>query len=127
VITGGESKAFPTVLVGTPKEDLRVSLALELDPARRHVIEADSQHGVLDLVRLHSRPIQVLLLDVMLDNNGFAASLKKYRPDMQVILMTEGFGENSRGAVTPEVALARAQDLLGGSRKVHTARLPTAG
>jgi hypothetical protein len=105
----------PTIIVASLDSALRAYFLRNLGQASRHVLEAEGEHRLLDLIQLHSRPIQVLLLDVRLNNRDLVASLRKYRPNMAIIQVAEPLQEPARGVLTPQAALTKTQDLTGAS------------
>jgi hypothetical protein len=106
----GSPKAIPTILVASPNRRLRESLVRSLTQGSRNILQADCEHGVLDFIRLHSRPIHCLLIDVVLDNGGLLASVRKYRRETEVVLLAdESSAQNIRGVLTPEAAVMKAQ------------------
>jgi hypothetical protein len=101
----------PTIIVASLDEALRSFFLRNLAQGSRHVLEADSEDSLLDLIKLHSRPIQVLLVDIRLDNRDLLASLRKYRPNMAIIPVAEDLHEPIRGVLTPRAALMKAEGL----------------
>jgi hypothetical protein len=105
------SRVVPTIIVASLDEALRSFFLRNLAQGSRHVLEADSEDSLLDLIKLHSRPIQVLLVDIRLDNRDLLASLRKYRPNMAIIPVAEDLHEPIRGVLTPRAALMKAEGL----------------
>jgi hypothetical protein len=104
---------MPTLIVASLDGSLRSFLRRNLAQGFRHVLEADGENCLLDLIKLHSRPIQVLLIDIRMDNRGLVASLRNYRPNMAVIPVSEHLQGQLRGALTPQAALMKAEGLTG--------------
>jgi hypothetical protein len=102
-------EAHPTALVAVRSGELRQPLVDSLRRDNWLVLEADSLNGVLDVVKLHSRPIQVLLLDVNIGDPALAARLKHYRFGMQVLSVTARPNE-SQSALPPDGVLAIARE-----------------
>ena len=107
------SEAFPTIIVASKNLELREwlsrGLSQGIDPL---VLEADSESAVLNFVKMHSRPIHVLLIDCALDFQGLVATVARYRRDLRTFLVSWNSGEDAPGALSPEAALAKAEEAL---------------
>ncbi|HTS66265.1 MAG TPA: hypothetical protein VMH28_29780 [Candidatus Acidoferrales bacterium] len=97
-------RSYPTVLIAAADAEMRRLLAGSFRGDECLVLEADSRDGAFEIVRVHSRPIHVLLLDFQIAGPDWAAGLKRYRSDMQVLIVTE--------ELSPAAALQRARELL---------------
>jgi len=76
---------YPTVLVARNDDGLDGYLVHRLQQNGFHVLEADSWEHVFDAVKVHSRPIHLLVAD-----ESIVASvpiLKKHRSDLQVLIV----------------------------------------
>jgi hypothetical protein len=93
---------YPTVLVARDDDGLDGPLVQVLQRNGFHVLEADWAH-VFDVVRVHSRPIHVLLVDVSVD--AHVPILKKYRSELQVVFVKK--------PIDADVVLAKVRQLLG--------------
>ena len=106
----------PTVLVASDSGEMRRLLVDGLRQDNCHVLEADSMASTLDVVRGHSRPIHVLLLDVNLGAlDPAVGTLRSYRSGMEI--MSIGC-DKQPGVLLPLDALASTCELL----KAHTKR-----
>ena len=94
---------YPTVLVAGTDDGLD---DLVVNCSRRngfHVLEADSWEHVFDVVRVHSRPIHLLLADVSMDAR--MPILKMHRSELQVLFVEK--------PVNADDVLAKVRQLLG--------------
>ena len=85
------------------------------------VLEADSLSRVLDVVKVHSRPIHVLLLDVSIGDLALAALVQRYRSGIQVLFVTKSSSQAPHDALPPDGALAKARELLNLQKRKATA------
>jgi hypothetical protein len=93
---------FPTVLVARDDDGLDGPLVNVLQRNGFHVLEADWAH-VFDVVRVHSRPIHLLLADMSMD--AHVPILKKHRSELQVVFVKK--------PVDAVEVLAKVRNLLG--------------
>jgi hypothetical protein len=68
-----------------------------------HVLEAHDWERVVDVVRVHSRPIHLLLVTESMD--AHVSILKEHRSELQVMFV--------RKPVDADVVLAKVRQLLG--------------
>jgi hypothetical protein len=98
----GQVSYFPTVLVA--KDDgLDRTLINCLQRNGFHVLEADDWEHVFDVVKVHSRPIHLLLADVSMEVR--APSLKKHRSELQIMFVKK--------PVDVDVVLVKVRNVLG--------------
>ena len=76
---------YPTVLVARNDEGMGGPLVNCLQRNGFHVLEANNWEQVFDLVRVHSRPIHLLLADVSID--AIVPILKKHRSELLVLFV----------------------------------------
>jgi len=107
-----EPEPYPTVLVAADNGEKRQPLVCGLRQDNCLVLEADSLGRVLDVVKVHSRPIHLLLLDVQIGDAAWATLLNRYRPDMQILFVMSSSHEVRTEALPPHAALAKARELL---------------
>jgi hypothetical protein len=93
---------YPTVLVVRDYDGLAGQLVACLRSEDYNVLEADSAH-VLDVVRVHSRPIHLLLVDESM--NSHVPILKKFQSALQVVFVKK--------PINLEGILATVRQLLG--------------
>ena len=93
---------YPTVLVVRDDDGLAGRLVDCLRSEDYNVLEADSAH-VLDVVRVHSRPIHLLLVDESM--NSHVPILKTFQSELQVVFVKK--------PINLEGILARVRQLLG--------------
>jgi DNA-binding NtrC family response regulator len=94
---------YPTLLVAHDDEGVRRFL---VDCLRRngfHVLEADAWEHVFHVVRVHSRPIHLLVTDVSMAAR--VPILKQHRSELQILFVKK--------PVDPDHILAKVQQLLG--------------
>lgn len=51
------------------------------------VLESRDENETMDIIRLHSRPIHVMLIDESVFSHNLASRLSQYRPQMHVVFM----------------------------------------
>lgn len=98
-----QTHGYPTVLVAHDDEGLRRTLGDCLRQEGYHVLEAHQWTTVFDLVKVHSRPIHLLVADVSMDAR--VPILKSHRSDLQVLLVKK--------PVDADDVLAKVRQLLG--------------
>src|SRR4051812_42639056 len=80
--------SFPTILVAEHDDGVRSPLVRHLQHQGYFVLVAHDPAEALEITRLHSRPIHLLLAEDGLDGRTLASTLKQYRPNMQVLFVT---------------------------------------
>jgi DNA-binding NtrC family response regulator len=93
----------PTVLVAHHDVGVRGILLDCLQQNGFHVLEADDWAHVFHWVRVHSRPIHLVLADVRMD--AHVPILKKHRSELQVVFVKK--------PVDADDVLAKVRQLLG--------------
>ena len=93
---------YPTILVARD-DGLDCRLVQSLQRHGFHVLEAGDWDHLLDVVRVHSRPIHLLLTDVSMESH--VPILKKHRSEMHVLIVQK--------PVDVKGVLARVRQLLG--------------
>jgi ActR/RegA family two-component response regulator len=93
---------YPTILVAVD-EGLDFRLVRSLQLKGFHVLEADDWEHLFDVVRVHSRPIHLLVADVSLEAR--VSILKKHRSGLQVVFVSK--------PVDADDVLAKVRQLLG--------------
>jgi len=93
---------YPTILVARDSEGLDGLLVNYLERSGFHVLKADSGQ-LFDIVRVHSRPIHLLLTDVSMESR--VPILKKHRSEMHVLFVQK--------PVDVKGVLAAVRQLLG--------------
>ena len=111
---GGEP--HPTALVAVDDREARNFLVDSLQQDNCLVLEAESVSRVLDVVRVHSRPIHVVLLDVEIGDHALAALLRRYRSELQVVFVPKSPNEGQRRAMELEGVLTTARQILKRSK-----------
>ena len=93
---------YPTILVALD-EGLDYRLVRSLQLKGFHVLEADNWEHLFNVVRVHSRPIHLLLVDVSMDAR--VPILKEHRSELQVVFVKK--------PVDADAVLAEVRQLLG--------------
>lgn len=94
---------YPTVLVAHHDVGVRGTLLDCLQRSGFHVLEAEDWDHLFDVVRVHSRPIHLLVADVSMEAR--VSILKKHRSDLQVVFVKK--------PVDADGVLAKVQQLFG--------------
>ena len=100
---GASHVGYPTVLVAKPDKEVRNTLVDCLQRSGFHVLEADDWAHVFYWVRVHSRPIHLVLADV--SKAELMPMLKKHRSELQVVFVKE--------PVDADQVLTRVRELFG--------------
>ena len=103
--------SFPTILVF----GLDRTLVGAIRNGFYNVLEAYTQTDLLDVVRYHSRPIHLLLMDMSNDNRFLAALLKQYRPTMQVLYVGH---DELPDVVPPELVVGTVDHFFANSKDI---------
>jgi hypothetical protein len=93
---------YPTILVAVD-EGLDFHLVRSLQLKGFHVLEADDWEHLFSVVRVHSRPIHLLLVDVSMDAR--VPILKEHRSELQIVFVNK--------PVDADAVLAKVRQLLG--------------
>ena len=93
---------YPTILVARD-DGLDCRLVRYLQRNGFHVLEADDWAHLFDVVRVHSRPIHLLLVDVSMD--AHVPMLRQHRSELRVMFVKK--------PVDADDVLARVRQLLG--------------
>jgi hypothetical protein len=94
---------YPTVLVAHGDEEVRSTLVDCLQRSGFHVLEADDWEHLFYWVRVHSRPIHLVLTDV--SKAELMPMLKKHRSELHFVFLKE--------PVDADDVLAKVRELLG--------------
>jgi CheY-like chemotaxis protein len=112
----GYGMNFPTILLAVDDDQLRAFLLTELKYRGYLVLQAQDGPEAVEIVRLHSRPIQLMLTAESVDARALAATLKKYRPDMRVLFVARYVDKEAPNSLTAGTALAAVLQLLNPPR-----------
>jgi hypothetical protein len=93
---------YPTILVALD-EGLDCRLVRSLQLKGFHVLEADNWEHLFSVVRVHSRPIHLLLTDV--GTEARVPILKEHRSELQVVFVKK--------PVDADAVLSKVRQLLG--------------
>ena len=100
---GASHVDYPTVLVANDDEEGRNTLVDCLERSGFHVLEADDWAHALYWVRVHSRPIHLVLADI--SKVDLMPMFKTHRPEMQVVFVKE--------PIDADEVLAKVRQILG--------------
>src|SRR5215831_15137152 len=103
---------LPTVLVTGNALRHRDAIIAELHREGYLVLECPNQSDALEIARLHSRPIHIMLMDDDGHHRDLASKLHPYRPHTHVLFINWGATENADDAVAPHLALRRIHEIL---------------
>ena len=106
-----QPNTYPTVLVARDDDGLDGPIVHFLQRHGFHVLEADRAE-VFDVVRVHSRPIHLLLVTESMD--AHVSVLKEHRSELQVMFVKK--------PVDADVVLAKVRQLLGSPPSVRSIR-----
>jgi len=103
--------SFPTILVA---EDQCVgdSLVRDLQHEGYFVLVAHDGFEAIEIARVHSRPIHVMLTADTADGRALATELKQYRPHIQVLFITQYTRANDPDSIPPVAALAKVREVV---------------
>jgi CheY-like chemotaxis protein len=106
------SFGVPTILVA--QDDIAICGALIRDLQRDgyFVLVAHDGPEATEIVRVHSRRIQLMLTSDSADGRTLAATLKPYRPDMQVLFITGHAKESAPDLTSSDAAVGRVREFL---------------
>ena len=106
--------SLPTVVIaGTALRDQN-GLAAHLQSAGYLVLECHDRPEAVEIARLHSRPIHIMLMDDNGQNRDLASMLLKYRPQMRILFINWAATESQRDTLAPHMVLRRVQEILSG-------------
>lgn len=103
--------SFPTILVTVnlvTESGGRSALVRRLRTQGYLVLQAQGEGEALEIARVHSRPIQLLLTEEGLNGRSLAAKIKMYRPGMSVLFLGQSHDHGDPDPLEPEVARIRA-------------------
>jgi CheY-like chemotaxis protein len=105
-------QSFPTILVAEADDVLQSTLAQELRQEGYFVLVARDEPEAVEIARLHSRPIHILLTVESRDGRMLAATLKQYRPNMRSLFITRRADYEADDLLRSESALLKVKELL---------------
>lgn len=102
-------EGYPTILIAARNPDVRRWVMSSLTNENYLVLEADCDREVLRIATVHSRPIQVLLLEEHLIDEALRKLVERLRPQLQILMV-----EHEADARAPSrlAVLAKARQLL---------------
>ena len=107
-----QPNTYPTVLVARDDDGLNDALISCLQRNGFHVLEAHDWEHVVDVVRVHSRPIHLLLVNESVDAQ--VSIVKEHRSELQIMVVNK--------PVDADVVLAKVRQLLGSPPSVRSSR-----
>ena len=104
--------SFPTILVAEHDDGVPGWLVRSLQHEGYFVLVAQRGPEAIEIARVHSRPIHLMLTDDSIDSRTLAATVKQYRSDMRVLFIARCAREDDPDLLTSDTALARVRELL---------------
>lgn len=101
----------PTVLVAIRDPELRNALVQSLRHDDCLVLEAASSTDAFHLVRTHSRPIHVMVIDESMKTE-LKTAVEQHRPQTRILLFAGYGNEGGQDVLTPETALDKIRQVL---------------
>ena len=76
------------------------------------VLTAGDGAEAVEIARVHSRPIHVMVAEEGMNSRSLAATLKQYRPQMRVLFLTQFTTGDRPDLASIDMALAKVRELL---------------
>lgn len=114
----------PTVLVAVCAKELGNHLSFKLQSQGYFVLHAANGVEALDVVKIHSRPIHLMLTDGGPEGRALASTVKQYRRQISIVFVAGHATAEDRDLFSPEEALIRVPELVrppGKPVKIETA------
>lgn len=115
------SLSFPTILVAELDGESRDWLVSRLRQQGYFVLEARDDGEALELVKIHSRPIHLMLTGGGPNARNLAAVLKPYRPKMCVLFVSRSPNERTPDLLPPGMVLDKVQEIIKAPRRAAAA------
>ena|SRR5438045_3401940 len=118
------SKTWPlsTILVtGSALRD-RDTFVVGLQHQGYVVLEAHSETEAVEIARLHSRPIHIMLIDGDVCGRSLSAKLSRYRTSMTTLFINWSTTENEHDTLAPHLVPRKIREILEPGRadlKLH--------
>jgi len=106
------SFSLPTILVADQDDAVRNPLVRDLSHEGYFVLPAKDEIDALEIVRVHSRPIHLLLTDESMNGRTLAATLQQYRPKMHALFITRYPQGIAPDVIPVESAVAGVREFL---------------
>ena len=104
--------SYPTILVAEDDDVVQSTLVQELRHEGYFVLVAHDGPEAIEIARVHSRPIQILLTVESRDGRTLAATLKQYRPNMRSLFITRWADDEAEDLLRSDSALLKVRELL---------------
>jgi CheY-like chemotaxis protein len=104
--------SVPTILISEDEFGVFGALIKDLQRQGYLVLVARDALEATEIVRVHSRPIQLMLISGSMDGRTLASTLKKYRPGMRVLFLTSDANEVAPDLLSFDAAVVKVQQLL---------------
>jgi CheY-like chemotaxis protein len=104
--------SFPTILVAEDDQRCGGSLVRDLEHQGYFVLVASDGPEAIEIARVHSRPIHLLLTGESINGRTLAAMLKRYRPEMRALFITRHANHEAPDLVRSETAVEKVRQLL---------------
>jgi hypothetical protein len=106
------SSSFPTVLVAVCANGLAKPLTLDLLSQGYFVLEARNEVDALEVVKIHSRPIHLMLADGNPQGRALAATVKQYRRQISIVFVAGHAQAGDGDLFSPNQAVMRVRELV---------------
>ena len=103
---------LPTILVVQEDRTFRDALVLRLEQEGYMVLPASSPDEALQIVRTHSRNINLLLIAESATSHTTAAALRQYRRHMDILFLGSTVNAGSEDRASLDLALAKVREVL---------------
>jgi len=102
--------SFPTILVAEDGISSQNELVRCLQHQGYLVLTARDSAQALEIVKIHSRPIQLMLTGESMRGHTLATTIKQYRPNITILFLTQCADGAAQDPLAPE--LAKVQEIL---------------
>ncbi len=104
--------SFPTVLIAVNEDGLCRALLRDLQHQGYLVLVAQDGPQAIEIARVHSRSIHLMLTDESTEGRTLALTIKQYRPDMNVLFINRAASGEGPDLRRSDTALAKVRELL---------------
>lgn len=102
----------PTILLARPAISDRHEFVAALRREGYLVLICHNDAEAMDVARLHSRPIQVMVTGEDGNSRSLAAKLMLYRPQMRIVYVNDGLTGNDHDVSAPDMLVEEIRELL---------------
>jgi CheY-like chemotaxis protein len=102
----------PTILVAGLNQAYRDWLVSSIQQQGYFVLEAEDDSEAIELVKMHSRPIHLLLAGEGSAGRSLAMTVKPYRPAMRVLFVSVNSKSHGADVLVPDAVVERIQGIV---------------